>query len=252
MGNSYSSNSFIQEGAEPSIGMIRNNLEPKEEDGLSLGMIRNKNLEPDSRIEDNGNRIINLYNYSKAEYKKIMNFSDVKKGNIYVNLIHYDKNLKKKENFEYYRYFSIKIIGNYSPFDDPEMLKLYISKTNELTQPPHYILMISGMESTEILKEFHEIGFIDDVIIFCFEPNKYVDLKTNYSKVKLISNNFYDVIDFLLSKRHSDRDLNIDSHLLLTPLITYFIIKKDYFQFIEFYPIFLMTLIFFLIIKLRQ
>ena len=158
-----------------------------------------------------------------------MNFSDVKKGNNYVNLIHYDKNLKKKENFEYYRYFSIKIIGNYSPFDDPEMLKLYISKTNELTQPPHYILMISGMESTEILKEFHEIGFIDDVIIFCFEPNKYVDLKTNYSKVKLISNNFYDVIDFLLSKRHSDRDLNIDSHLLLTPLITYFDYKKGLF-----------------------
>ena len=69
------------------------------------------------------------------------------------------------------------------------------------------------MESAEILKESHEVGFIDDIIIFCFEQNKYADLKKHYSKVKLISNNFYNVIYFLL----------------LTPLITYFDSKKGLF-----------------------
>ena len=175
------------------------------------------------------NKFERLYNLNKSEYKKIINFNDVEKGNIYIHLIHYDKNLKKNENFEYYRYFSIKLIGNYSPFDDLKMLKLYISKTNELTQPPHYILMISGMESDEILKEFHEFGFIDDIIIFCLEPNKYLYLKEIYSKVQLITNNFYNVIDFLKSKRHSDYDLNMDNHLLLTPLITYYEYKKGLF-----------------------
>ena len=189
--------------------------EPKNENKNGVGEIRN-------RFED-------LYDYSEKDYKEIINFNDVKKGNIYVNLIHYDKNLKKNENLGYYRYFSIKIIGNYSPFDDLEMLKLYISKTNELNRSLHYILMISGMESAEILKESHEVGFIDDIIIFCFEQNKYADLKKHYSKVKLISNNFYNVIHFLLLKRHSDRDLDIDSHLLLTPLITYFDSKKGLF-----------------------
>ena len=184
----------------------------------SLGPIRN-------RFEDEYDEYDSCY----TEFRKIIDFNDVKKGNIYVNLIHYDKNLKKNENFEYYRYFSIKLIGNYIPFDDTEMLKLYISKTNELTQPPHYFLMISGMESAEILKEFHEIGFIDDIIIFCFEQNKYLYLKEKYSKVQLITNNFYNVIEFLLSKRHSDHDLNLDSHLLLTPLITYYDYKKGLF-----------------------
>ena len=61
-------------------------------------------------------------------YTKIIDFSDVQKGDIYINLIHYDKNLKKKENFEYYRYFSIKVIGSYCSFDDYDMLKLFLSR----------------------------------------------------------------------------------------------------------------------------
>ena len=49
---------------------------------------------------------------SLNEYKKIIDFSHAKKGDIYVNLIHYDKNLKNEENFEYYRYFSVNLIHN--------------------------------------------------------------------------------------------------------------------------------------------
>ena len=60
--------------------------------------------------------------------KKFVNFSDVKKGDLYVNLIQYDENMKNEKNMEYYRYFSIKMIGNYYPFDDFDMLKLFLSK----------------------------------------------------------------------------------------------------------------------------
>jgi len=38
----------------------------------------------------------------------MLSFSDIKKGDIYVNLIHYDKNMKNNENFEYYRYLMLK------------------------------------------------------------------------------------------------------------------------------------------------
>ena len=65
------------------------------------------------------------------EFKEIVNFSDVKKGDIYVNLIHFDKNMKKNENFEYYRYFSIKLIGEYRPFENINMLKLFLQKQNK-------------------------------------------------------------------------------------------------------------------------
>ena len=174
-------------------------------------------------------RFENLYDKKKKEIKDIINFKDVKKGDLYVNLIHYDKNMKNNENYEYYRYFSIKIIGDYNPFDDLNMVKLFLSKTKELPQPSSYILMTSGAESINILKEFHEIPFITDFIIFCYETYKYFNLKGKYKKLKLITNQFDKIREFLLSKRFSDRDLNLDNHLPLTPLITYFDYKKSIF-----------------------
>ena len=40
------------------------------------------------------NRFEKLYSFYKEEYKKIINFNKVKKGEFNVNLIHYDKNKK--------------------------------------------------------------------------------------------------------------------------------------------------------------
>ena len=40
---------------------------------------------------------------------------------------------------EYYRYFSINIIGSYYAFDDFDMLKLFISKLNQIPFTPSYI-----------------------------------------------------------------------------------------------------------------
>jgi hypothetical protein len=77
--------------------------------------------------------------------------------------------MKNNENFEYYRYFSIKIMGDYCTFDDFNMLKLFISKTKQIPETPSYILMASGSNSVDILKEFHDIFFITDIIIFCYE-----------------------------------------------------------------------------------
>ena len=109
------------------------------------------------------------------------------------------------------------------------MVKLFILKTKEIYHPPCYILLTSEAEVIHILKEFHEVPFITDVIIFCNESDKYLYLKKNYKKIKLISNNFCEIRAFLLFKRFSDRDLNMDNHLPLTPLITYYDYKKGIF-----------------------
>ena len=174
-------------------------------------------------------RFENLYIKEREEFEQIINFSEIKKGDIYVNLIHYDKTMKNNENFEYYRYFSIKLIGDYSCFDDFKMLKLFLSKTKQIPEPPSYVLMTSGSESVEILNEFHVVPFITDIIIFCYEMEKYLYLKEKYTKIKLISNNFSEVRNFLLTKKFSERDLNMDNHLLITPLITYYDYKKGLF-----------------------
>ena len=172
---------------------------------------------------------INALNIKKDEFEKIVNFSDIKKGDIYVNLIHYDKNMKNDENFEYYRYFCVKIMGGYYSFDDFNMLKLFISKNSQIPETPSYILMTSGSESLNILNEFHNISFITDIIIFCYEKEKYFYLKEKYTKIKLITKNFTELRKFLLTKRFSDRDLSMDNHLLLTPLINYYDYKKGFF-----------------------
>ena len=189
-----------------------------------------KNMPIIKRFEDSINEIkaLNL-NIKRKEYEEMINFSDIKKGDIYVNLIHYDKNMKNNENFEYYRYFSVKIMGDYDSFDDFNMLKLFITKTNQIPETPSYILMTSGSESLDVLNEFYNISFITDIIIFCYEVEKYLYLKEKYPKIKLITKNFREVRKFLLTKRFSDRDLSMDNHLLTTPLITYYDYKKALF-----------------------
>ena len=177
-------------------------------------------------MNQNAGAIIEKFEEDKDE---IVDFSDIQKGYINVNLIHYDINLKQTDNFEYYRYFSTSLVGCYFPFDNFEMLKLFISRVNKSSYKPSYILITSGKCSNDILKEFHNVSYITDIIIFCFDKKKYEKLKENYNKIKLVANDFYDIIEFLKSKNFSKDDLNMDNHLPLTPLITYYCYKKSLF-----------------------
>ena len=83
-------------------------------------------------------------------FRDIINFDGIKKGNLFLNLIHYDKNLKNEENTEYYRYFSINIVGSYYAFDDFDMFKYFISKLNKSSFCCSYILMTSGSEAEKV------------------------------------------------------------------------------------------------------
>jgi len=54
----------------------------------SVGPIRH-------RFENNYSKRIDNNQYN--EYRKLINFSDTRKGDLNINLIHYDKNLKLKK-----------------------------------------------------------------------------------------------------------------------------------------------------------
>ena len=166
--------------------------------------------------------------YSDEKYINIINFKDVQKGELHINLIHYDKNLKKEENMKYYRYFSISTLGGYYPFDDFDMLKLFIEKLNQIPFSSSYILMISGNDMENILKEFHKYDFLMEFIIFN-KINDYGYLNNKYNKIKLITNKFSKVRLYLISKNYSKVDLNMDNLLSMTPLITYYDYKKALF-----------------------
>ena len=163
--------------------------------------------------------------YKNEKYKNIVNFADAKKGELYINLIHYDKNLKSEENTEYYRYFSINIVGSYYVFDDFNMLRLFISRLSQIPFSSSYILMTSGSESEKVLEEFSNFEFLIEFIIFS-NKNEYDYLKNKYNKIKLITNKFGKIRKFLKSKKFSEDDLNMDNHLSVTPLITYYDYKR--------------------------
>ena len=163
--------------------------------------------------------------YSDKKFNDIINFKGVERGELYINLIHYDKNLKNEQNIKYYRYFSINTVGGYYPFDDFDILKIFISKINGLNFKCSYILMISGNEIEKVMQEFHKYDFLIKFIIFNNE-NEYKYINDKYNKIRLVTNEFSKIRKYLKSKKFSKEDLNMDNHLSMTPLITYFDYKK--------------------------
>ena len=167
----------------------------------------------------------------KDSYKEIIDFNNVKIGEFNINLIHYDKNIRNTDKIKYYRYFSINIIGSYYAFDDFDMLKLLLSKMKKMPFNTCYIFMMSESESEQILKEFNDFNYILEFIIF-YQTNKdYNYLKEKYKKIKLVTNEFSKITEYLKTKHYSEEDLDMDNHLAQTPLITYFDYKNS------FYPI---------------
>ena len=85
--------------------------------------------------------------------------------------------------------------------------------------------MTSGSEAEKVLEEFNKYDFLIEFIIFYFKI-EYNYLKDKYNKIKLITKKFNEIRQFLQSKKFSEDDLNMDNHLPVTPLITYYDYKK--------------------------
>ena len=164
--------------------------------------------------------------FNNRQYEDLINFDLIKKGDFNVNLIYYNRNLRSSKNMEYYRYFSINIIGSYYAIDDFDILKLLISKIREIPFTSSYILLMSEEESEKIIKEFNDLDFIMEFIIFYENKNNFLEIKEKYEKIKLITDDFTKIKEYLKTKNNSKEDLDMDNHLALTPLITYYDYKK--------------------------
>ena len=98
---------------------------------------------------------------------------------------------------KYYRYFSIKVIGSYYAIDNFDMLKILLSKIKDMPFPPCYILMMSENESELILKEFNDFDFLQEFIIFYQNEKDFNYLKEKYNKIKLVTNEFEKITEYL-------------------------------------------------------
>ena len=113
------------------------------------------------------------------------NYNIVEKKNFLsanVNVIYFDEGIIS--NFETHLNFLLikKIVkGALFGLEDYSLLKKVVELIKKSDSPP-FILITSGSSAEKILPELHKENFIYDILIFCYNLNKYIYLKKHIFK----------------------------------------------------------------------
>ena len=164
------------------------------------------------------------------------NYNIVEKKNFLsanVNVIYFDEGIIS--NFETHLNFLLikKIVkGALFGLEDYSLLKKVVELIKKSDSPP-FILITSGSSAEKILPELHKENFIYDILIFCYNLNKYIYLKKQYSKIKLIENrDFENIINFLKKKNYTlAQNKKRATFLKNEPLITFSEYEDYYYQY---------------------
>ena len=238
-------------------------------DELLKGIVRHYNIF--KSIKDN-----NIKEYSVIEYTRkpfvivgggfidnIKNEIDlnigfdmslIKRNELNVNLIHFDKNITNSENYGYFNDFKVDVVGGFYAIDDINIFKNYLKKIKQENIP--FIVLCSGSAGKDIIPICKKYPFIKEVIIFCLNYSyneHYIKEYPGYVKKVLTSiNSVYDYIktfgnkykeDIELSNtnekyKFSEDEISMKSQYLQCPVITaeeydrcYFIVHRAYSHF---------------------
>ena len=113
-----------------------------------------------------------------------------------VNLIHFDYNMTDKENYKYYNYFKVNVVGGYQAIDDINFLKGYLEAIKDKNIP--FIVISSGSSAKEVITICQEYPFVKEVIIFCGNYQKHEHYTKDYENyVKKVFISFKDVCDYI-------------------------------------------------------
>ena len=141
----------------------------------------------------------------------------------YTHLIYYDEHIDyDSENYGYVKTFKNKIKGAFFPVNNIDTLKKLVNKISSMNLNNSFTLVTSGRAAEKIIPICSSI--INSVIIFCFYINKYIPLKSKFSKIKSVLNDFSDIFKNLSS---NNSVLN-DSKIIGSKFITFDDYKSDY------------------------
>ena len=105
-------------------------------------------------------------NLTEEEDKDIgFDLSLLKRDELHVNLIHFDKNMRNSENYGYYSNFKVDVVGGFQAMDDLEMFKRYLEVISKKNIP--FIVISSGSSGKDVIPICQQYSFIKEVIIFC-------------------------------------------------------------------------------------
>ena len=149
------------------------------------------------------------------------------------NVIFYDKGIIS--NFETHLNFLLvkKIVkGAIFGVENSELFYRVIKLIKNSESPP-FILITSGSLAEEILPKIHDEKFIYDVLIFCYNKQKYIKLKQNYPKIKIIESfDFENILKFIKSKNYILAQNKKGAKFLKNePLITFSEYENYYYQY---------------------
>ena len=149
------------------------------------------------------------------------------------NVIFYDKGIIS--NFETHLNFLLvkKIVkGAIFGVDNSKFFYRVIELIKNSESPP-FILITSGSCAEEILPKIHEEKFIYDILIFCYNIQKYIKLKENYPKIKIIEDyDFEKILKFIKGKNYILAQNKKGAKFLKNePLITFSEYENYYYQY---------------------
>ena len=194
--------------------------------------------------------------YKGKENKELgFDLSLLKRNELNVNLIHFDKYITVKENYTYYNIFKVNVVGGYIAMDNINILYQYLEAIKNNINIP-FIVLSSGSSGNEVIKICKRYKFIIEVIIFCgnYEKYKYylnefpgyvkkvfTDFGNVYQYIKTLGQQYnYGTKEFRKSKDFifSPEDIQMNKQLEQCPVISayeydncYYLIHRAYASF---------------------
>jgi hypothetical protein len=175
-------------------------------------------------------KIDNNYDLISAKNIKtqILNLKNEVKINIFsFNLIFFYEKLEQ-ENIDLFYRLRLEITGNFFGVQDINLLKKLFKKINKTNES--FILISTGSSYVKINDICSKLKNISLVIIFCMEKYKYIHfLNEINSKVKLVSDNIYEINNFLKSMNFQSFNSNISEEIDNNPFISFYEYKNYYY-----------------------
>ena len=183
-------------------------------------------------------------NLIEEEDKDIgFDLSLLKRNELYVNLIHFDLNIRNNENYGYYNNFKVDVVGGFLAIDDLDLLERYLEaiKSKNIS----FIVISSGSSGKDVIQICKKFSFVKEVIIFCrnYKYNEHY-IKEYPGYVKKVLTSIKDVYKYIktfgsdkseLSKKKSDHfvfsyeEIKMNNQLEQCPVISAYEYDKCYF-----------------------
>ena len=201
-----------------------------------------------------GGAIDNIKN--ESDYNIGFDLSLIKRDELNVNLIHFDKNMTNSENYGYFNNFKVDVVGGFYAIDDIDIFRKYLEKIKR-----DFIVVCSGSAAKDIIPICKNYSNIKEVIIFCmnrsyhehyikdypgFVKKVLTSIDSVYEYIKSFGDEYKDRIDLDNSlekyeKYHfSSDDISMKRQYLQCPVITaeeydrcYFLVHRAYAHFFD-------------------